>query len=91
VACVDGSDGQILTAPVPMHILPKVKATKEFLSFLVVSKLDDRQPLYYLEKQLRECYGIDCSCQTMARWMIDLIFPLRPIYNLLKDHLRTAR
>jgi transposase len=85
VACVDGCDGEIITAPAPLHVLPKVKATEEFLAFLVVSKLDDRQPLYHLEKQLRERYGIDCSRQTMARWLIDLMFPLRPIYNLLKD------
>jgi transposase len=85
VACVDGCDGEIITAPAPLHVLPKVKATEEFLSFLVVSKLDDRQPLYHLEKQLQERYGIDCSRQTMARWLIDLMHPLRPIYNLLKD------
>lgn len=85
VACMDGCDGEIITAPAPLHILPKVKATEEFLSFLVVSKLDDRQPLYHLEKQLRERYGIDCSRQTMARWLIDLMFPMRPIYNLLKE------
>jgi len=85
VACVDGCDGEIITAAAPLHVLPKVKATEEFLSFLVVSKLNDRQPLYHLEKQLRERYGLDCSRQTMARWLIDLMFPLRPIYNLLKD------
>lgn len=85
VACVDGCNGEIVTAPAPLHVLPKVKATEEFLSFLVVSKMADRQPLYHLEKQLRERYGIDCSRQTMARWLIDLMFPLRPIYNLLKD------
>ncbi|MDR3550713.1 MAG: IS66 family transposase [Candidatus Babeliales bacterium] len=85
VACVDGCDGEIITAPAPLLVLPKIKATEEFLSFLVVSKLDDRQPLYHLEKQLRERHGIDCSRQTMARWMIDVMFPLRPIYNLLKE------
>jgi transposase len=85
VACNNGCDGEIITAPAPLHVLPKVKATEEFLSFLVVSKLDDRQPLYHLEKQLSERYGIDCSRQTMARWMIDLMFPLQPLYNLMKD------
>jgi transposase len=78
-------DGKIITAPAPLHVLPKVKATEEFLSFLVVSKLDDRQPLYHLEKQLSERHGIDCSRQTMARWMIDLMFPLQPVWNLMKD------
>ncbi|HLB41309.1 MAG: hypothetical protein A3F13_03040 [Gammaproteobacteria bacterium RIFCSPHIGHO2_12_FULL_40_19] len=85
VACSKGCDGQIKTAPAPLHVLPKIKATEEFLSFLVVSKLEDRQPLYHLEKQLHDRYGMDCSRQTMACWLIDLMFPLRPIYNLLKD------
>ncbi len=87
VACSKGCDGEIITAPAPLHVLPKVMATEEFLAFLIVSKLDDRQPLYHLEKQLRERYGIDCSRQTMARWLIDLMFPLKPIYNLLKDYI----
>lgn len=85
VACANGCDDEIVTAPAPLHILPKVKATEEFLAFLVVSKLDDRQPLYHLEKQLRERHGIDCSRQTMSRWLIDLMFPMRPMHNLLKD------
>ena len=83
--CPKGCDGSIMTAPAPLHILPKIKATAEFLAFLVVSKLDDRQPLYHLERQLSERHGIDCSRQTMARWLIDLMAPLRPMYNLLKD------
>jgi transposase len=85
VACKNGCECEIVTAPTPPHVLPKVKATEEFLSFLVVSKLDDRQPLYHLEKQLSERHGIDCSRQTMARWLIDLMFPLQPFYNLMKD------
>jgi transposase len=85
-ACPNNCDGSVITAPAPLHILPKVKATESFLSFLVVSKLDDRQPLYHLERQLSERHGIDCSRQTMARWIIDLMEPLQPIYNLLKDN-----
>jgi transposase len=86
VACLKGCDNEIVTAPAPLQILPKIKATEEFLSFLVVSKLDDRQPLYHLERQLRERHDIDCSRQSMARWLIALMPPLRPIYNLLKDY-----
>jgi transposase len=84
-ACPKGCDGGMITAPAPLHVLPKAKVSEAFLSFLVVSKLDDRQPLYHLEKQLSERYGVDCSRQTMARWLIELIEPLQPIYNLLKD------
>jgi transposase len=84
-ACPKGCDNELVTAAVPKQILPKIKATEEFLAFLVVSKLDDRQPLYHLERQLSERHGIDCSRQTMARWLIALMTPLRPIYNLSKD------
>ena len=85
VACQRGCEGEMITAPAPLHVLPKIKATEEFLSFLVVSKLDDRQPLYHLEKQLHQRYGIDCSRQTMARWLMELMAPLQPIYHLMKD------
>jgi transposase len=85
VACSKGCNNEVVTAPLPLQILPKIKATEEFLSFLVVSKLDDRQPLYHLERQLSERHGIDCSRQTMARWLIELMGPVRPMYNLFKD------
>ena len=84
-ACPNGCDNSVITAPAPLQVLPKVKATESFLAFLVVSKLEDRQPLYHLEHKLSERHGIDVSRQTMARWLIDLMEPLRPIYNLLKD------
>jgi len=86
-ACSKGCDSSIITAPAPLQVLPKVKATDSFLAFLVVSKLEDRQPLYHLEHKLSERHGIDVSRQTMACWLIDLMEPLRPIYNLLKDNI----
>jgi transposase len=85
VACSHGCDGQIITAQAPKHILPKAKVSEEFLAFLVSSKIDDRQPLYHLEKQLNERYGIDISRQTLARWMIELKFAMQPLWNLMKD------
>ncbi len=85
--CPEGCEGSMVTAPAPLQILPKIKATPEFLAHLAISKLDDRQPLYHLERQLQERHGIDVSRQTMARWLIALTEPLRPIYNLLKEHI----
>ena len=85
VACPKGCIGGIKTAPAPLQILPKVGVTEEMLAFLVTSKVEDRQPLYHLEKQLRDRHHIDCSRQTMARWMIDLMFPLQPLVNLIKE------
>lgn len=87
MACPKGCDGAVITAPAPPQVLPKSKASENLLAFLVVSKLEDRQPLYHLEKQLQARYEIDCSRQTMARWVIELVTPLRPFYNLMKDGL----
>ena len=82
VACKKGCDSSIKTAPAPLHILPKIKATEALLAQIVVAKLHDRQPLYHLEK-----YGrvVDISRETMARWMIALIHPMRPLFNLMKE------
>lgn len=86
-ACAKCKDAGVVTANAPLQVLPKIKATNEFLAFLVTSKLEDRQPLYHLERRLSERHGIDVSRQTMAKWLIDLTKPLRPIYNLLKDQI----
>ena len=85
MACPKGCDGAMVVAPAPLQALPKSKASESLLAFLVVSKLEDRQPLYHLEKQLRARYDIDCSRQTMARWVIELVDPLRPFWNIMKD------
>lgn len=85
LACPRDCEGAMVTAPAPLQVLPKTKVTPAFLAFLIVSKLEDRQPLYHLEKQLFERYGVDCSRQTMARWLIDLVPALQPVYNLCKD------
>jgi transposase len=84
-ACPKCKEG-IVTAPAPLQILPKVGVSESFLSYLVTSKFEDRQPLYHLETKMYS-YGVDCSRQNMARWLIDLVEPLRPIYNLLKDNI----
>jgi len=70
------------TAPSPLHILPKVKATEDLLSHIVISKMHNRQPLYHLEKYGR---ALDVSRETMARWVIKLMSPLQRLYNLTKD------
>ena len=84
-ACPKCKEG-VVTAPAPLQILPKIGVSESFLSYLVVSKFQDRQPLYHLESKMYS-YGVDCSRQNMARWLIDLVEPLRPIYNLLKDNI----
>lgn len=82
VACTKGCEQSIKIAPAPKHVLPKVKATEELLAATVINKLHHRQPLYHLEKYAGFA---DISRETMARWHIQLINPLQPLFNLLKD------
>ncbi len=82
VACPKGCGSAIQTAPVPLHILPKIKATESLLAHIVISKFHNRQPLYHLEKYAR---AIAVSRETMARWLIQLLSPLQPLFNLMKD------
>ncbi len=70
-ACPKGCVGQVVSAPRPPHILPKSKLGESLLAHLIVSKLDDRQPFYHLERQLHNRAGISLSRQTMARATIE--------------------
>jgi transposase len=85
VACPKGCAGEVRTAPKPPHILPKAKMTEGLLAHLITAKLDDRQPLYHLEKQLEHRIGGGLTRRTMARALIGCHEALMPLVNLLKD------
>jgi len=86
-ACSKGCDQSIVTAPKIPHLLDKCRATESLLSYICVSKILDRQPLYHLEKKIEREHGWCISRQIMARWMILLADKLQPLINLMKDHL----
>ena len=67
VACPKGCVGEVITADKPKHIFPKASFTESVLAHIIVSKLDDRQPYYHLEKQFEKRAGFRLSRQTMAR------------------------
>jgi transposase len=69
----------MVTAPKPKHILPKTKFTESVLAHIIVSKVDDRQPFYHLEKQFKSLAGFDLSRQTMARASIECCRALQPL------------
>ncbi|WP_297292615.1 IS66 family transposase [Oceanicoccus sp.] len=85
VACPKGCRGEMITAENTKHILPKSKVTESVLAHIIVSKLDDRQPYYHLEKQFDQRAGFTYTRQTMARSTIDCAHPLQPLFNLMKD------
>ena len=87
VACPRRCAGEVRTAPKPAHILPKSKMTEGLLAHIITAKLDDRQPLYHLEKQLHNRFGGGLSRHTMARAVIGSHEALQPLVNLLKDEI----
>lgn len=87
VACPKGCQGEMKTAPKPKHILPKAKFTESVLAHIIVSKLDDRQPYYHLEKQFKKRAGFDLSRSTMASATIKCTEALQPLVNLMKDEI----
>jgi len=88
VACSCGCcNCSITVAPKPEHILPKSKVSESFLANIIISKMLDRQPLYHLEKNLRERYGIHIPRNTMARWVIDSSHKLQPLVNFFQEEI----
>ncbi len=87
VACTKGCDDSIQAAPAPKRVLPKVMTTASFLANIIVSKIDDRQPLYHQEQQFKQRYQFHVSRQTLASYFIETAKVLQPIINLAKDEL----
>lgn len=87
VACFKGCSGQLVTAEKPKHILPKARFTESVLAHIIISKLEDRQPYYHLEKKFEKRSGITLTRENMARSAIKCAEPLQPLFNLMKDQL----
>ena len=85
--CPKGCKGQWVSAEKPKHILPKARFTESILAHIIVSKLDDRQPYYHLEKQFESRAGFKFTRQTMARSVIECASSLQPLVNLFKDQI----
>lgn len=89
MACRNGCDNQMVTAPAPPTVLAKCKASEALLAYICVSKVLDRQPLYHLEKTIEQRHHWYISRQTMSRWMILLGDVLQPLVSLMKDQLES--
>jgi transposase len=89
LACPNGCEGQFVTAPLPLRVLPKSIASESFLAYIFVSKVLDRQPLYHLEKNIARRYNWKIGRNLMARWMIMVADQLQPLINLMKDQIES--
>jgi len=84
LSCPNGCEGQFVTAPLPLRVLPKSIASESLIAHISVSKVLDRQPLYHLEKTMEHRFGWKIGRNLMARWMITVADKLQPLINLMK-------
>lgn len=84
LACREGCDKPV-TAPKPLHILPKTMASEELLAHIVVSKLVDRQPLDHLAHQFARRFDVSITRKTLINWFNQLGIEVQPLIKLLKD------
>ena len=54
LACPVECEKSVVMACAPKRILPKVPVTEDLLAHVIISKFDDGQPFYHLEKQFAE-------------------------------------
>ena len=76
--------GEIMTAPVPPHVLPKAGVTPALFADTIVNKLHGRQPWYHQSNNLQQQYGITITRGTMAKWTIKGAEALKPYFERLK-------
>ena len=81
LGCPVKCEKSVVMACAPKRILPKVPVTEDLLAHVILSKFDDRQPLYHLEKQFASRHGINISRQDLSRWVVDAAKRLIPLLD----------
>lgn len=77
-------------APLPPRLIEGGYASAGLLTDIVLRKYEDHLPLYRQEQILRTRHGIELSRKTMSDWVRVVADWLKPIYNHLREDLRTG-
>lgn len=65
----DGTESNIITAPMPTPVFPKSLASPSAIAYIMTQKYVEGMPLYRQEQQF-ERLGISLSRQTLANWIL---------------------
>ena len=79
----------VTQAPAPAHLIEGGLPTEGMLAHVMVSKFADHLPLYR-QAQIYARSGIDLHRSTLALWVGKGSFELRPVYECLKEELKTS-
>lgn len=77
-------ESHVEQAKKPESVLAKTVSTPELLSFIINAKFGQAQPLYRIEEFLKY-NGAEISRTTFARWMVQLVPLLTPVWNVLEE------
>ena len=78
----------VVIAPLPPRLIDKGYPGPGLIAHIAISKYEDHLPLFRLEKIFRERHGVQLSRQSMAEWMAQTGFWLKPIYEVIKKGLQ---
>ena len=88
VAAVYGpEESGVRIAPLPSRLIEKGLPGAGLLAQVVISKYEDHLPLYRQEKIYRERHGVKVARQSLAEWVEQVAFWLKPIYEVMKKSL----
>lgn len=76
-------------APQPANIIPKSIVSPGLLSFIITNKFVDHLPYYRQEGRFARM-GIQISRQNMSNWQQMAFTKIRPLLDLLKEHIKSG-
>ena len=77
---------QVVIAPLPPRLIDKGYVGSGLMAQVVISKYEDHLPLYRQEKIYRERHGVKIARQSLAEWVGQAAFWLKPIYEFMKKN-----
>jgi len=77
---------QVVIAPLPPRLLEKGYVGPGLMAQIVISKYEDHLPLYRQERIYRERHGVSIARQSLAEWVGQAAFWLKPIYQFMKKN-----
>lgn len=83
------SDGRIVIAPLPIMAHPRSNASESVLAHIAVAKYADHLPLNR-QMEIFERENIRLSASTVSNWMQAAAQRLEPIYNEVREQVRSS-
>ena len=83
----DESRAAVRIAAAPVQLLPRSIASPALVAYIIVGKFCDSLPFYRQEQQFARI-GVEISRQDMANWSLAVFERLRPLLQLMREHIR---